>query len=146
MRAIVVAVLAAGLTGAAGCSTVDEPRQHLTPPADPSFTLLVSNQSFELDPVDITVRLDGQLAVTGDFRVEGQHTWIPFHFGLADGDHQLEVTTADAEAALDRTFTVDGQTWAVVMFWYYPPGSPGGVEPTPPQFSFSVHDEPPQFQ
>lgn len=124
------------------CDGAHTPQQHLTPPADPSFTLLVSNQSFELDPVDITIRLDGQLAVTGDFHVEGQHTWIPFEFGLAPGAHTIAVETTDAAATLSQPFTVDDHRWGVVMFWYYPVGSP---EPTPPQFSWSVHDQPPAF-
>lgn len=127
----------------AACDGPRTPQQHLEPPADPSFTLLVSNQSFDLDPVDITINLDGQLAITGDFRVEGQHTWIPFDFGLTPGVHTLEVTTADAPAALVELFTVDDRQWGVVMFWYYAAGSP---EPTPPQFSWSLHDQAPMFQ
>ncbi len=131
------------VVGLAACDGPRTPQQHLVPPADPSFTLLVSNQSFELDPVDITIHLDDQLAVTGDFRVEGQHTWIPFEFGLADGPHTIAIRTADADASLTESFTIDGDRWGVVMFWYYPPGS---GDPTPPHFSWSVHDEPPQFQ
>jgi hypothetical protein len=140
---LAVAAATATMAAAAGCEPVHEPRQHLEPPATPGLTLLVSNQSFELDPVDITIRLDDQLAVTGDFRVEGQHTWLPFDFDLGEGLHRIDVTTADAEAELHETFTLPGRGWAVVMFWYYPPGS--SSEPTPPQFTFSVHDEPPAF-
>ena len=31
---------------------------------------------------------------------------------------------------------------SVVMFWFYPPGA---GDPTPPQFSWSLHDQPPAF-
>ena len=35
----------------------------------------VSNQSFDLDPVDIDVYVDDVKLITGDFLVEGQHSW-----------------------------------------------------------------------
>jgi hypothetical protein len=126
---------------ACGASS-DEPQQFLPPPPQPSFTLLVSNQSFDLDPVDITVRLDDQLAVAGDFQVEGQHTWIPFELGVTPGTHTLSAVTAAGDVELSMPFTMDDRKWGVLMFWYYEAGSP---EPTPPQFTFQVLDEQPQF-
>jgi hypothetical protein len=77
-----------GLILLAACDGANPPRQHVGPPPDPNFTLLVSN------------------------------------------------------ADLSETFTVDDRQWGVVMFWFYPAGSP---EPTPPQFSWSLHDEQPAF-
>ena len=121
----------------------EAPRQHLPRPDAPAFTLLVSNQSFDLSQVDIEIRIDDQLAVTGDFLVEGQHTWIPFDFDLAPGPHQLRVASEFGGATLEQEFDMDARKWGVVSFWYYAAGSP---EPTPRQFTFQVLDEEPLFQ
>ena len=128
------------LTACAGDG--NEPQQHLPRPTNPTFTLLLSNQSFDLPTVDMTVKLDGQLAVDGDFHVEGQHTWIPFDFGITPGSHTLEVTSNAGATTLSQTFVMDDRKWATVMFWYYQAGSP---EPTPKHFSFQLSDEQPLF-
>ena len=126
--------------GTSSCSST--PVQHVPNVAD-SFSLFVSNQSFALDPVDIRVELDNSLAVTGDFEVEGQHTWVRFDMGLAAGTHRVRVTTRDvADVVLDETFVMDDRKYGVINFWYYPSGSP---EPTPPQFSWQITDEAPAF-
>lgn len=119
-----------------------EPRQYLPSTQNPSFTLLISNQSFDLDAVDIAVRIDGRRAVAGTFHVEGQHTWVPFDFGLTPGQHTLEVASSDTSATLTERFVVGQRNWGVLSFWYYPVGSP---EPTPEMFSFALHDEQPLF-
>ena len=123
----------------------DPPQQHLPRPGAPTFTLYVSNQSFDLPLVDLAIELDRRLAVTGDFPVEGQHTWIPFDFDLAPGAHQLRVGSRAGGAMLDQTFDfdMDARRWGVLSFWYYASGSP---EPTPQQLSFQVLDEPPAFE
>lgn len=117
-------------------------RQHLPVTDDPTFTLYVSNQSFELPQVDLEIRIDGQLAVTGDFPVEGQHSFFPFDFELAPGPHQLRVTSRAGGVTLEETFELDARKWGNLFFWYYPSGS---SEPTPPQFTFQVLDEEPLF-
>ena len=127
--------------GTSTCS-LSPPQQHLPVPANPTFTLFVSNQSFDLDPVDIEIELDDQLAVTGNFEVGSQHSWFEFEFALASGNHEIRVTTADADTALDKPFEISGRKYGVVNFWYYEAGSP---EPTPPQFSFTVSDDRPVF-
>lgn len=118
-----------------------EPHQHLPTPTTPKFTLLVSNQSFDLSQVDIRVSLDNQLAVSGDFLVEGQHTWVPFELDVAPGTHTLEVTSSDTNATLVQSFEMDDRKWGVVMFWYYE----GGSEPVDPSFSWNLFDEQPAF-
>lgn len=129
------------LAALTACGRREEPTQ-LLPHVDDSFTLFVSNQSFALDPVDIAIELDGRPAVTGDFAVEGQHTWIRFDFGLTAGVHRIVATTADVnDVVLDQTFDMTARKYGVVMFWYYP----DGPEPTPPQFSWTLSDVAPQF-
>jgi hypothetical protein len=129
----------------AACTDADPaaaPQQHLPRSDSPTFTLFVSNQSFDLSRIDVEIRIDGQLAVTGDFLVEGQHTWVPFDFDLAAGSHQLRVASEDAGVMLERPFDMDARRWGVLSFWYYEAGSP---EPTPKRFDFQVLDDAPLF-
>jgi hypothetical protein len=143
-----VLVLAIPLVPLAGACTQDHdpPRQVLPLPADPNFSLYVSNQSFDIDPVDVQVSFDGQLALTGDFLVEGQHSWHRFDFKLAPGSHEMRSTTdAGGVEEIAPFDTTAAPRYGVLAFWFYPPGSEGGVDPTPPQFSFDVLDEPPLF-
>lgn len=133
------------LVALAACGRREDPTQHF-PRVDNSFTLYVSNQSFALDPVDIAIEIDGKTAVTGDFLVEGQHTWIQFDFALTPGTHRIVATTADVnDVVLDKTFEMTARKYGVVMFWYYPDQA-NGAGPTPPQFSWSLTDEQPGFQ
>jgi hypothetical protein len=138
MKALLALGLLVGCTGNdAGTQT-----QHLPRPTNPTFTLLVSNQSFDLPTVDIEIRIDNRLAVTGEFDVDGQHTWIPFDFDLAPGNHEIAVTSEAGDTSFEQAFLMDDRKWAVINFWYYSAGSP---EPTPQQFSFHVFDEQPAF-
>jgi hypothetical protein len=148
MRSLLIASTLA-VTSVA-CSDVDQPRQHLPAvSADrANFLLWVSNQSFDIDPVDIEVRLDGQLAVTGEFLVEGQHSWHEFAFRLAPGNHTLSAASRAGGANVSQMIDTTFPTYGALDFWYYAPGSVEeyGVEPTRPQFSFYLSDEPPQFE
>ena len=87
-----------------------------------NFVLYVSNQSFDLTPVDIKVTIDGRVAVDEPFDVAGkkmaQHNWKTFVFTLAKGPHVLKAESAKGEAAVTQTFEVKDKEWGVVDFWY----------------------------
>lgn len=103
--------------------------------------LWVSNQSFEDDPVDIMVRLDGIPVVSDAFLVEGQHNWQGFMIGgLAPGDHTV-TAESDTGATGTWTFTLpaDEPRWLVVDYWYYPDEAEGR------HFTFLESDEPVAF-
>jgi hypothetical protein len=116
------------------------------------FHILTSNQSFDLDPVDIDLYVDGQHVVTGDFVVEGQHTWIVegqhtwinFDFEIGDGTHELRAVTKKGAVEKVEKFSVAGERWAVVDFWYAK--TRGSAEETPPSFGMNLYDEQPRFQ
>jgi hypothetical protein len=131
-------VLLVACTGGSGDPRV-EPEQHL--PSAPKLTMFVSNQSFDLSQVDIRVSIDNQLAITGDFLVEGQHTWVPFELDIAPGSHTLTVSSADTDAEMTQTFVMDDRKWGTLMFWYYE----GGAEPVAPSFTWNFSDEQPGF-
>jgi hypothetical protein len=103
--------------------------------------LWVSNQSFEDDPVSITVRVDGIPVVGEPFSVEGQHNWQSFLIrGLAPGDHTV-TAESDTGATSSWTFDLpaDEPRWLVVDYWYYPDEAEGR------HFTFQESDEPVAF-
>ncbi len=108
--------------------------------------IIVSNQSFEIDAVDVHVRIDGKVAISDVFLVEGQHTFIDYTFDIRPGLHQLSVTTAAGEAQLEAQIeTTTSKRWATIMYWYYPTET-GGAGPTPRQFTFNESDDEPAFE
>lgn len=89
--------------------------------------LWVSNQSFDDDPVRITIEVDGQLVVDDAFEVGGQHNWFAHDIaGLEPGQHEI-VATSDTGAVIEATFSLpaDEPRWVVIDYWYYP-GEPAG--------------------
>jgi len=136
---VVRSVLMTALVAACGAPAA-EPTQHLPKTETPNLTLYVSNQSFDKATVDIRVRIDDQLAITGDFAVEGQHSWHAFDLELADGAHVLEVASRDSSATLEVPFTLTGRKYGVVDFWY----DEDNVE-LPEHFGWFMTNEPPMF-
>lgn len=90
----------------------------VTPAEDGDLVLYVSNQSFEVDPVDLEVTIDGATAVDQEFLVGSQHTWVPFGFDLPDGSHRVFVasTKGDAKGEIEIA-TVGAKQYLVVEYW-----------------------------
>lgn len=121
-----------------------EPRQLSPAPAEPSFVLFVSNQSFDIDPVDIGIFIDDNLAIEGDFLVGSQHTWHKFEFALPPGKHTILATTSAGDTELTETIDLPAATrYGVINFWYYPESD---TEPYGPTFGFDVFEDPPGFE
>ncbi len=117
---------------------VGEPQEEL---ATGQVRLWVSNQSFEDDPVAITIQVDGETIVADSFFVEGQHNWFAFDVaGLQPGVHSI-VAESDTGARIEGSFTLpDGESrWLVADYWHYPEESEG------PHFTFSESDRPVGF-
>ena len=109
------------------------------------FHLLVSNQSYDIANVDIDIYIDGLHVVTGTFPVGSQHTWIPFDFPIAAGEHSIRAVTTKGGVEQTQDFAVNAtERWAVVDFWYYAKAQ-GGAEVTPPNFAINLSDSAPMF-
>jgi hypothetical protein len=120
-----------------------EPRQLLPAPAEPNFVLFVSNQSFDIDPVDIGIFIDDELVVEGDFLVGSQHSWHRFDLALGPGKHTVLATSSAGDTErVDTIELPDAARYAVINFWYYPASD---SEPYGPTFSFDVFEDPPGF-
>lgn len=111
---------------------------------DGNVVLYVSNQSFEIDPVDIEVRVDGRLVVSKDFNVGSQHNWESFRLSLPAGRHVLTARSKRGEAEIRQPFDVDGNRWLVLDYWFY--SKKYGNPPESRHFQFTESDEPMGFQ
>jgi hypothetical protein len=141
MRPLLASAL---LLSIAACSAdYTEPRQLLPAPTRSNLVVYVSNQSFDIDPVDIDITLDRKPLIEGDFLVEGQHTWLRFEFDVGSGTHELVAETSAGPASSHRLTTGGATRFVVINFWYYPPGS---GDPTGPLFTIDEYDEQPYFE
>ena len=105
----------------------------------PNFNLFISNQSFAMSNVDITVSIDNVTVVDDRFPVEDQHYWRGFPISLASGTHTLVAATQTGATNLQTEITISSNHSALLEFWYYPDKSSGGVALTPPSFSFRMN-------
>ena len=127
-----IVVLSLALAGCSGTSN-STPVESAT---SGNFHLYVSNQSFDIDPVNIQVYIDGEMIVDGTFRVESQHTWILFDLELEPGEHTLRAVGNNGDAELAETFNISDEHWGAVGFWASP------TDAQEPMFTFDVEAEP----
>jgi hypothetical protein len=86
-----------------------------------NYGLVVSNQSFEVPSVSISVTIDDRSAAVGRFDVGNQHNWVNHHLRVTDGTHRLTAEATDLEgnrlAGLEETLSVRGRQFGLVTFW-----------------------------
>lgn len=143
MRALCNLVLV-GLTGCmfSGCGDPGlEPVRSSLENTNGNFQLFVSNQSFAISPVDISVSIDGTPVVQRYFEVGTQHNFYRFAFALPSGQHRITAKSVKGKATLDKTFSVDGKQSGTLFFWYYPKGDGDA----PRHFSFELQSGTPLF-
>jgi len=140
-----------------GCIT-DRPPHLSTPveiPQDPdgSLTLYVWNTSPAIKNVDVTVRINGCIAVSDLFSScpptrhrrfifllpVGTPNWKVFHFSLCEGVHVLTAESLRGGAQLNETFKLRGKRWATLVYGYR--RECDGV-PVPRHFEFRVYHKP----
>lgn len=103
------------------------------------LTLYVANQSFDVNPVDIKVTIDGATVVTDAFYAGEGYNWRRFDLRLAAGRHVLRAMTRKGSAALKREFDVTGPRWLAVAYRNVSP-SRGGK--TVRHFACAIRDKP----
>ena len=84
-----------------------------------NFVLYLSNQSFDIDPVDIRAYIDNKLAVNKEFFCVNQHNWVKFQFNIKNGNHKLYCVADKGNVNIDTTFNLSESPYCVVEFWYY---------------------------
>jgi hypothetical protein len=91
------------------------------------YVLVVSNQSFADDRVQLTIAIDGWPVTADVHDVGSQHTTTSYVItGMSPGPHELTVES-DTGVSHVATITVnDGAPrWAFVTYWYYPDDGEG---------------------
>lgn len=88
----------------------------------PGVHLLVGNQSFDVDPIDIEVTVDGEVVASGEFSVEGdqpaQHNWRRYEVPLTAGEHVLVASSVREGVRSEAVFDVPGVETLTVAFWH----------------------------
>jgi hypothetical protein len=138
-RSIAALLPVAALAACGGEDSLGEPRQIQPATSDSNFKLFVSNQSGELDPVDIRFFFDGEVAVEGDFPAGRDYT---FDLELEPGTTNLNGVS---EAGATQWFNFveyregDGVLYGVFEFH---------LEADDPvaYFTFELLDQPPAFR
>jgi hypothetical protein len=85
-----------------------------------NYSLVVSNQSFQVPSVVISVTIDDRGATGGRFDVENQHNFVTSRLELEDGTYRLTAEATDLEgnhvAGLVRSVEVRGRQFGLVTF------------------------------
>ena len=105
---------------------------------DGAAHVFVSNQSFDDDPVHLTISIDDTQVIVSDFHVEGQHTWVGFLLtGLEPGPHVLHaMSDTGVEESFEFEVLADAPRHLVLNYWFYPGDDAGR------HFEFTASDQP----
>jgi hypothetical protein len=145
MRATITT--AAGVAGAIllACSSGEESPSGAAPPPMPVLHLHVSNQSPNIDPVDVDVRIDGVSFVQEELPFADGHTWRRVATPLAPGTHTLEARSVRGAATFAHVFEVkDGaDVHGLLGYWYYTDEELYG--PVDRQFRWQTRSTAPSF-
>lgn len=155
---LAIAVLSVSAFSVAGCaggsdakttpappessSAAARPAQHDILDPQGNVVLYVSNQSLDLERVDIAIEVDGQPVLDQYFNVGSQHNFKQFILRLASGRHVLTAQSIKGKASLKKSFFVTGKRWVAVDYWYY---TKEHGTPLPRQFDFRIQDQPMAF-
>lgn len=112
----------------------------LTQDENGNFALHVSSQSFAIDPVDIKIYLDNNIAVNEEFYVGTQHSYKSYRFSLSKGQHSIKIESEKGDAILEKTFDIIDKHSGIVEYWYYPETH---YSPTPKHFTFNFGEDKP---
>jgi hypothetical protein len=81
--------------------------------------LYVSNQSFAVPEVHISVLIDGKQALSEAFEVRDQHHHVLFPISVAKGAHTLTARAEGHNLEADFEFSLeDPPRWGVLNFWF----------------------------
>ena len=152
----IICLLAGLLLLLAGCARNPEINTSHAPPKDAAprvqrnlldpngnVVLFVSNQSHELDPVDIMIKVDGQQIIAKDFDTGSGDYPKPIILRLSSGRHVLTARSIKGTASLKRAFSVAGKRWILVAYWYATAAMDN--PPMPRQLIFRIQDQPMGF-
>ena len=110
-----------------------------------NFTLSVSNQSSAIPEVDISVEIDGCLAVSDSFSIGSGHNVVNYRFSLSRGNHTLTASTTKGQAQHEAKFEIEDRHWATITYWFHPEEENLGATESG-SFHFEISDTPILFK
>jgi hypothetical protein len=132
-----IAALYVCVLGLAGCMNM--PATNPAPFEDPNgnfqLRIYADQMHFAGAPLDIKVWIDGDLALNRNFSSQRGHYDDRFRFNLPPGTHEIRAKTIKGNSEIARTFEIKGTLFGAL---YFSPKQKG----LPPEFSFSVSNEP----
>jgi hypothetical protein len=135
-----------------GCQSLQNDGDKLSQDPDGNFVLYVSNQSKHIDPVQITVTIDGRQAVKDKFSFDNAwgrrpaHNWIKHQFQLAEGKHEIKAVSPVGDAVIEGSFELEDKHWAVINFWASTPSDTSDESKLKPRFTIDFFEDQPLFQ
>jgi len=136
-----IVILLLGLGSISDTSTLSSARDKrlLVPEvANGNIVFYITTQSQKVDPLNLTVILDGSPIVRGNFEVGNLHpSYTKYHLEWPVGRHQVTVKSSNAGTSLTSEVHVVGKHW-VVLYFDYPPREG--------EFSLTRFDEEIHFQ
>ena len=82
-----------------------------------NLVLHVSNQCFEIDPVDIRVNINKKQLIDEEFYVQNQHGWKKFVVKLPRGKHEILIQSKNTDSILFEEIEIRGDNlWALIDF------------------------------
>lgn len=85
-----------------------------------NFALHISNQSFDITPVDVNIMIDDVVYVNLEYDVGDQHDYYSYRFMLEPGSHNMKIVSVKGDATYEEDFEIVDSMRAVVEYWYYP--------------------------
>lgn len=79
--------------------------------------LMISNQSFYMESVDLSIYIDDTLLVNNTYYVEDQHKFLYYYVVIDDGKHDIKVVQND-EVIGDETIEIsENPKFIAITFW-----------------------------
>jgi hypothetical protein len=118
------------------------------PPAAPKepekipFVLILNNRSFDLDPVDVRVQIDGEQVAEQDLPLRATQVYFTYELQLTPGTHLVRALTSKGQVTFEETFDIGWKRWALLTFHY---NAETHQDPKPAHFTWEVMDEAPNL-
>lgn len=86
----------------------------------PNVILVVSNQSFAIDPIDLIVIIDSDTIVYDTLYVNNQHNWKVHKLNLSKGKHSIKAKSLNGGYEITDSFFLFYKKYIYIDYWFYP--------------------------
>ncbi len=80
--------------------------------------MYISNQSFQVQTADLTVRLDDKVVFAGKLDVGDQHGWKKVELEVQPGEHTIRAYERTTGTTQEKAVNIQGEVWLRIDFFY----------------------------